>query len=186
MTNDEWDAIGELLDQCWKGDFDERRADAYRTFLLPLDARVVMLALQKLARNGSPFLPTVPEILKAVEEPVPPPPWVEAWPRISAALRRPTAEGTQEALADDHPALGRFVGFAGWSTLRGLPVDDPQYGPLEVRRLGESYDAFVTADVERDRRGRALRAAGVRGELGRFDPIAALGIERPRELEAGA
>lgn len=169
----EWDAVVLLLEECWRGDVTDRKMRAYRLMLDRFTARQVTDALQVLARSGRPFLPTVPEIIAVIEADPTLPAWGEAYALIERAMRLPTEADTLARLDAQHPLLALFVAATGWDRLRMLPVNHPEYGPLEVRRLGEEYREFIGRARERQQHG--LPAVSDRtGRLGRLDPAAAL------------
>jgi hypothetical protein len=53
-----------------------------------------------------------------------------------------------------------FFRTIGYDQLRVLPLDDPQWGGAEQRRLEQRYADFCESARERARDGRALAAAG--------------------------
>ena len=169
MTEDEFEVVANAIVQGWQGEWSEDRADAYRVFLLPLPLPDVLAALSKLAEGGSPWLPTVPEIVKATrdvqDEAVPS--WREAWRALRAAMRCRDEEAAYALLNDVHPVVARFMtACGGWQAMRLVPFEDEQYGALRVRELREDWTEFVAVARERLRRGRALDAAQPRAQIG--------------------
>lgn len=81
-----------------------------------------------------------------------------------------------------HPMLGAFVERFGVDRLAMLEVDDPDYGELRRRDVREAWERHCEAMQGRD--VAALAAGQRRGEMGRFDPLAALGRPRRGELES--
>lgn len=167
---------------------DEKRA-AYHTFLGAHDAAVVMSALRRLALVPKPWLPTVPEILGALQQMAGPeqPSWSEAWRGIERALQIPEEEDALAWLASKYGALvADFVRVEGHRTLRLTPFYDPDYGGAKLALLQRRWEEFVERRGERQRDRHALAAAGGRA-LGptRFDPARALGPTKP-ELERGS
>lgn len=78
-----------------------------------------------------------------------------------------------------HPLLFAFIRTQGLDRLRSLDLDDPEWGDRRRELLADDWDEFVEANEHRE--ARAL-TSGRRGELGRFDPLRALGPQR-LELE---
>lgn len=175
MTTAEWHVIAELLDNGWKGEFDTQEA-AYRHFLAGYEFADVEAALQRLVRNGKPWLPAVAEIVAAIEDPEAAPAWSEAYRHIHAALasglpeHRAIAEIEQRA----GPVPAAFVEAEGYDRLRAMPVDDPDWGWRSREQLERRYREFADVARERQRDGRALVAAGRRGGLTAPDYAGAL------------
>lgn len=188
MTDDEWESVGFLIEQCWKGEFDDEKRQAYRVFLDKFSATQVVAGLHLLAESGAPFLPEVPEMVQAVrsvaEEPVPG--WAEVWKNILTPMKRGWPE--QQALDylnEVHPIVARFVVAQGYETLKRTPFFDEQYGSLRIKELSERWEEFVAVARERAAHGRALEAAGQRAGIGptRLDQHALLErLGAPKEL----
>lgn len=190
MTLEEWQQLAALLENGWRGGFDDERSAAYFVFLGRYDAVDVERALHVLVRDGKPFIPAVAEIVQAIEQDPSVPSWPEAYrmifgPRgvLCARAPRGTAPGErrrfEEQAAIDraaglHPLLAPFVAAEGVQRLRMLPVDDPDWGGLERRRLGERWTEFLSRVEGRRRQGLAIEAASVWSLSGprRLDPAA--------------
>lgn len=193
MTSDEWESVVYVMESCWKGGFgdeEDRKADAYRMFLNKFSAEEVMAGLHSLAEDGSPFLPSVPEIVqrvRALTEP-PVPSWPEVWKHLMVPVRRGWPE--QQALDylnERHPLMGHFMGTVGYEYLRTTGFDDPDYGGIRIKELEGRWNEFVGTAKDRLVQGRALEAAGMRRGVGpaRIDQAALLEqLGAPKELEA--
>lgn len=94
---------------------------------------------------------------------------------------RAEREAREQACAAAHPLVGAFVTRMGVDYLRGLELEDPEWGPARRTELRKSWEAHVEAF---DGRKVAALAAGERRGLRAFDPLAALGIATAGELEA--
>ncbi|MDO8187232.1 hypothetical protein Q5424_09280 [Conexibacter sp. JD483] len=147
MTSREWQLIAVVLENCWKGEWDEARAAAYFVLLKPFAAADVERALHVLVRNGSPFIPAVAEIVTTIEEAerVGVPTWPEAFRQLRRLLPRHSRdhEAGFAALAAVHPLLASFVAAYGWRRLAHEPVEDPDYGGAVLRRLERSWQEHV-------------------------------------------
>jgi len=176
MTDDQWDATCLLMENCWRGEFDDTRRESYRVFLDRYDPEEVQAALNLLITNGSPFLPAVPEIVQAIRECAGersgPPSFTEAWAVILKALRIKPQEDALNWLRERESGdlLAGFVQAEGYNRLRLLPVDDPQYGPVEVERLRQRWTEFADVAIQREHRGIAQLAARGEKALGPHKP----------------
>lgn len=84
--------------------------------------------------------------------------------RDAAARRR---------MEEIHPLVSSFIARYGLTRLRLLEVDDPVWGEVRRKELREAYDRHCEAMDGRD--VAALASGQRRGEIGRLDPLAALG-----------
>lgn len=182
MTLHEWQQLAALLENGWRGGFDDERSAAYFVFLAPYEAVEVERALHVLVRDGKPFIPAVAEIVKAVEADPSVPSWAEAYRMIFGArgvlaVRAPAGtpvgqrrhaeeRAALDRAAESHPLLAPFVAGEGVQRLRMLPVDDPDWGEVERRRLGERWAEHVSRAEGRRRQGLAVEAASVRSLSG--------------------
>lgn len=182
MTRDEWTAVSLVIENCWQGEFDDDRADAYFSMLEHFTVDQVLAALRLLAEGGRPFIPTVPEITLAartVAEPLVPS-WSEAWSMIQLSIRRcRTEEQAVEFLGKRaHRFVGAFVAAEGFDKLRYEPVEDPEFGSLRLRDLQGRWKEFCERSIERERHGLAI-TPGPRSErdgLGRVDLAGLIGV----------
>lgn len=202
-TAEEWEAFGLIMAQCWRGDWTPARERAYGIVLDGYRPADVIAVVRRLIREGKSFLPTPSELvgpIAAAEEIVTAAP---SWPEVKQMLFgrggvlkvAPTPGGYTDArdrarrvaelaltrAESMHPYLHAFVAVQGVDRLRALPVDDPDYGELELKTLGERWAEHVERLRDRERNGVPLLPAGVgdrpRGDrrgLARFDPVAAL------------
>lgn len=185
MTDDEWDAIALLLDQCWKGEFTDERARSYRVFLDRHPADLVIAALERLVQDGSPFLPAVAEIVKAINQLTAPaiPPWTEVWPAMQRAMKRDTPEDAV-AYVEEHAGLfaAGFYSLENHDVLRMTPFFDEDWGRLRIDELHKRWTDYTDRVEERARSGRALDAARLRRGIGqpeRIDFLKAAGVTPP-------
>lgn len=178
-------------------DWTADRLTGYALGLADFTAEQVGEALRRLRdAPGKTFLPRVSEIADAIRTECSDPSWSEAYslmfdkPGGVIHARAPRRVHPDERLAAIDTAVleraeqlpdlvGAFVGAIGPRRLRLWPVDDLQYGRLEIQRLHEEWDEFVERADARRREGRPLLTAplAARRELGprRPDYIAALG-----------
>ncbi|ADB50184.1 hypothetical protein [Conexibacter woesei] len=160
MTPREWQLIAVVIENCWKGEWDDARSASYFILLEPFDAADVERALHLLVRGGSPFIPAVAEIVTAIESGrrVAAPTWHEALGHIRRVLPRHTRDHAAGITAFERidPLLASFVATYGWRRLALEPVDDPDHGGAVLRRLEHAYDAHVARQLERERHGLAL------------------------------
>lgn len=162
MTSREWQLIAVVLENCWKGEWDEARAAAYFVLLEPFEAAEVERALHVLVRNGSPFIPAVAEIVTAIEAAgrTGVPTWPEAFRHLRRLLPRHARDQAAglDACEAVHPLLASFVAAYGWRRLALEPVDDPDHGGAVLRRLELSWQEHVERSQERERHGLAAAA----------------------------
>jgi hypothetical protein len=81
-----------------------------------------------------------------------------------------------EWLADMHPLVASFADREGLDRLRGLNLDDVEFGGARRRMLEQRWGEHLEAMENRDV---ALLTAGRRGEMAKLDPLAALDLKRP-------
>lgn len=160
MTSREWQLIAVVLENAWKGEWDEARAAAYWVLLEPFDAADVERALHVLVRQGSPFIPAAAEIVAAIDGMARAgvPTWPEAFGRLRRLLPRHARDHATglRALEEVHPLLASFVAAYGWRRLALEPVDDPDRGGAVLRRLELAWEDHVARQQERERHGVAL------------------------------
>lgn len=198
MTDDEWDAIALVIAEGW-GDFPDSKARVYRMFLDAYPAEAVMVALHRLAQNGKPWLPKVPELVKSLRDvSVPPvPSWPEAWAMLQRTMKRagrrsPLESGCRDAMvwlrAEGHPVVAAFADVEDLRQLCMTEFWDPEWGPARVAKLEQRWTSFVGVAQERLDRGLAIESHA-RRNIGpaRFDPTKALSFIRdpPKELGSG-
>lgn len=192
MNDREFDAVVQLVEECWPGPdvFDQRKRDAWQLMLGHHEAADVAAAVHRLVQTGDHWRPSVAEVAAAINADPGFPSWDEVYEVIygrGRVTRAPTDEEAIARAAEAHEAIGLFVRAKGLRALQLLPINDPVYGQLRQRELRENWEQHVDRYQERRREGRVMAALGrpAHGELQRFDPLAAL--ERPRlELAPGA
>lgn len=188
MTDDEWQGISYVMDECWAGDLTDEKAGAYRLMLDRYEPTAIMAALHKLTHNPNPHLPTVPQIVSAIDDLRDPevPSWPEVWEVMSKNLVVSDEKRCFSRLSAFYPPLAVFVRREGLEKLAHTPFYDDQYGELRIKDLKARWEEFMEVARERMKRGLALEAVG-RAELGP-SPMAAV-LERvvktPKELESG-
>lgn len=184
MTDEEWDLIEGVLEECWPGDWNERTGPSYRLLLDDYPAASVVGALRKHVAAGPKYRPSASELGGALNED----PGIPTWTEVEEALLGPRGilRTGRELPEGSHEVLVAFVGAAGRERLGQRPFDDPQWGEVERRRLREDWDRFAERAEERRVHGLALASVGApSGELRRLRPLAALGFDELRELTEG-
>jgi len=162
MERDEWESIALLIENCWKGEFDEITSASYFTLLGRFSPEQVMGALYGIVENGKPFVPSVPEIVAEVRKQEQPslPSWTEVWSKIELAMRKCKTEDEAVAVLTEscHPVAGAFMRLEGFERLRREPFLDPDYGALRVRELQRRWADFSEVNQEKVRNGKAIEA----------------------------
>jgi hypothetical protein len=162
MERDEWESIALLIDNGWKGEFDDTMSSSYFTLLGRFTREQVMGALYGIIENGKPFVPSVPEIVSEVRKQEQPslPSWTEVWSKIELVMSKCKTE--DEAVAElteyCHPVAGAFMRLEGFERLRREPFLDPDYGTLRVRELQRRWVEFSEVNQEKIRNGKAIEA----------------------------
>lgn len=197
-TDDTWEAFCLIVEQAWPGEFTEGARIAWRVLLDDYDPDQSVGAVKRLVAKGSRFRPSVSEVAAEIRHDPSRPTFEEAFRlmfgaggifdvRVRGAFPDLAAmHNARHALCEArcgevHPLVGSFAIRYGLERLRGLELDDPQYGELRRKELQAAWDRHVDATDGRDV---AALVSGRRGELGRLDPLAAITGPR-RELEAG-
>jgi hypothetical protein len=160
MLLEEWQQIAAVIDNAWRGGFDDHRSASYFALLRGYETVQVERALHVLVANGNPFVPAVAEIVQAIEaqEHVGVPTWPEALAvvrRVLPRFSRDHAAGLAK-LAETHQIVASWVATYGWDRLSQEPIDDPDYGGAVLRRLEDSYREHVQRQQERQRHGLAI------------------------------
>jgi hypothetical protein len=193
----DWRAFTTALLGSWPAQVASWDREAIAAYVAELEARAVSPedALRALRASGSPFPPSAGEVAAStVRDPGGPtfeecyrliygPGGVldarprERWFANEAAMLAARNAAAEQRACGLHPLVASFVSRLGAGYLRGLGLDDPDYGALTRRDLREAWDRHCEA---MDRRGVAALVAGRREELARFDPLAVLGVDRQR------
>jgi hypothetical protein len=199
MTDQEWESICFLVEEWWppspaEGEFDEHRRGAWRLALDGFEADVIARAVKALLIAGGKWRPRVAEVVAQIRKDPSKPTFEEAYRLIygpRGVLRARAASGAypdpasmaraKDAAARDrasglHPLVALFLDRFDMDRLRMLEVDHPDYGELKRKELREAWDRHCEAFEGREVAALAAR----RGEIGRFDPLGALGARRPQ------
>jgi hypothetical protein len=204
-TDDEWDGFCALVDESWPGKFDDKAAQAWLILLDGVEPQAAVTALRRLLYEGHRFRPSASEFFASLRSDPSRPTFAEAFRLIFgpggalAAEAPPGAYPTlthraraKRAAIDErvegmHPLVGAFIRAQGVERLRGLGVNDPEYGEVRRRDLEREWNVFVEANDGREVAALTSGRDDVAGELRRLDPLAMLpGGMRPRpELGAG-
>lgn len=174
MLNEQWDAIGLLLDQGWPGEFPPEAQGAYRVLLDGYDPEQILAAIRVLVRRGGRFRPSASELAGELQSDPGRPTWGEAF-RVLFANRglltlRPELFALQRA-EERHPLLAAFIRQEGYDRLRSLPVHDPDWGERTRRDLERAWNGLGERADHRLASGMGLEEIGRprRGALGRPD-----------------
>lgn len=197
-TEQEWAMFFELLDKGWPGELDPNDAPAYRVLLSGVDPDQVVAGVRRLLHRGARFRPSAAEILAAGRQDPGRPTFLEALRlifgvggvlRARPKVRRYSDPGHRRRLenaaaleraAGMHPLIGAFIERQGLDRLRELQLEDPDYGTLRRKELEAEWNAMLERFDERDVAAAALPAGDARrGQLRRFDPLAALERSAP-------
>lgn len=206
-TSDQWAMFTSIVTRGFaaRDPFTAEDSRVYRLLLDTVDPDAALQALREMVLEGQALRPKPGEIVARCRRDPSIPTFEEAYQLIfgpgGVLAARPGSAGpvtfnseaerraaSNQAALDRaqafHPLVAMFVVRQGVGHLRGLGVDDPDYGELRRKELRESWDRHVEAMDGRD--VAALAAGGDRSALGmrQFDPLAALGIEKPAEIEA--
>jgi hypothetical protein len=170
MNDERWRAFCLHLEEGWKGEMTEQRRAVYATFLKGVEFDDAMAALRKLAQDGSPWLPTVPELVAAIMEITAPPvpAWTEVWGQIEECMR------LRAYTPRTHTVVVEFVRREGVDRLAMTPFYDPEKGEMRIHQLRTRWLEFVDAQQAHERAQIARASSGL-------PPLEA---ERMRELEA--
>jgi hypothetical protein len=201
ISPDDWESLCLLIEEGWPGEFDETAAKAWRLFLDDYTADQVMVALKTLVARGGTFRPSVAEVVAAIRKDPSLPTFEEAMKLIygrggvlrarprestfrdSAEMARAYHEARLERARDLHPLVSTFVDRFGIDRLDSIEINHPDYGDVKRKDLRDAWDRHVEAMDGRD--VAALASGRRRGELGRLDPLEALGIKKPAQIGSG-
>lgn len=199
-TQVEWDAFATLIEEGWPGEFDDAARKAWRVLLDSLEPERAIECLRRLLLEGHTFRPSVSEFLAAARRDPARPTWDEAYILIRRAMRqqsrnvrarseplmiRARCQVMQDWLGWISPFVAGFTAQQTFARLTQLPLDDPAWGQKTRRDLERAYDRYCETS---DAREVAVIASGHPGELGRLDPLTALGLNKPKpeQLREGA
>jgi len=160
---EEWRRVAVVVENAWRGDWDEVRSAAYFALLEPYPVEQVERALHVIVRNGRPFLPTVPEIVAAIDgaDSAGSATWDECWRLVRRVIKRRGRRGEAKAIEDleqADPVVASWAATYGWGRLCGEEVEHPEYGAVTLRRLRESFEAHAERQRQRLHQGLAVEA----------------------------
>ncbi len=187
-TDDQWEAFTGLLDEGWPGQLTDSAGDAYRVLLDDINPATAARAVKALLRT-SKWRPSAAEIVQACETDHRRPTFDEAFHILFEHPRSPlkaktTGEAVQRAMAF-HPLIARFVQVMGRDHLAMLPVFDPDYGRVRRQELRTTWQEIDETTRGRDIAAMVAGSGERRGQIGRFDPLRALGVADRHQLEPG-
>lgn len=188
MSADEWAIVEETLMMAFpdteRNQWDPARSmRAYRVILGGVTPGAVLIALRKIAlENGGKWRPSAGEILHVLGEDPERPTFEDMLAALKAACKYPRGVRRDARAEREHPLVAGFL-LPRLERLAMLRIEDDEYGELRRRDLRREWDSWCEAQEGRERH---VLAGGRRNELGRLDPLRALGI-RPvaGELEQG-
>jgi hypothetical protein len=160
-----WDAFCSLLEHGWPGEFSADAGDAYRALLDNVEPERAVAALRTLLARGNRFRPSAAEIAGTLNDDPTRPTFTEALSAIRRVVPIRPNEAALVAAERIHPYLAAFIQAAGLDRLRQWPIDDPEYGQAQTKRLREEWDQFVARADQRVAAGLEL-TAGTRRQLG--------------------
>jgi hypothetical protein len=198
MSKPEWDAIVVRMRAYWPASaFSQEVQALWYERLAAFSGQQVASAIDALLHEGSPFMPSLGQLIRALRADPSRPTFVEAFqliygrdgvvrasatPRGSSTFTTPQEEmdAKEQRLRGVHPLVRSFVQRQGIRRLEGLPLDDSEWGEKHCRDLEAAWDRHVEAC---DGREIAVMASGgeSNGGLHRFDPRAGL-PPNPRHL----
>ena len=200
-----WFDVGRALLGSWPSQVNSWGEDAIEAYLAELQARGVAADAALVAIRACPagqrFPPSAPELAALARTDAAAPTFSEAAALIfgpGGVMKARTGArkvfweigerdrlneiAGWERVSEMHPLIGAFIEREGFSRLRDLNLEDEQYGAMRRAQLQKSWEAHCEA-----MRGRELAAVaqGRRGELGSFDPLTALRLQKPAEITNG-
>jgi len=183
MTGEQWASIEQILANGWGSPrWTQAAASTYRAVLAGRDPEQVTLAIFRLIERGGPYRPSIAEVVASINVDAGVPMWSEAYTAIIGICWDP------RRLDGVHEVVRLFVQAKGVTRLQTLPLNDPDWGHVEQKRLGDEYAQFVEHYQERQLEGRALEALGrgSRGELRQPDYMVVLSGEPGADDQAAA
>lgn len=190
MTGEEWAEVATELEYAFKGELDEMKERVYRRHLDKRGHAAVMLALTALVERGQVFLPSVGEIVQAIEysSRPPEPTFDEAWAVVRPALANSTTAVKTLTEGGAAEVVVAWVASYGGQRLGLEPTEDPTHGGAVMHGLQQSYEQFLERAHHRRVLGLPILDEAVRAKVGDlhtpgFDE--ALGSRGAGELTAG-
>jgi hypothetical protein len=168
MSRDEWATIAARMEAYWPGSpFSQTVQSLWFERLAAYDGRQVAVAIDVVMAEGSAFLPSLGQLLKAISLDPSVPTSADAVQLVERCSR-----DTDRPLPSDlHPLVVSFIERQGRKRLGQVPLGDPDWGEKHRRDLERAWEAHVEAFEGREV---AARAAGAGGDLKHLDPLAAL------------
>lgn len=202
MTQHDWKPFALALLGSWPSQVSGWGREAIAAYCAELEARGLTpeSAIVALRALGGDFPPSAGELAKPARRDPSRPTFAEAYRLLfekggalckvhvngvfdtPAHMRSAEHELIRSRLAELHPLIASFVERQGIERLRTLPLEHEQWGEKARRDLEAQWDEHVQTF---DGREVAELSSGRREELGRFDPLSALGMKRP-ELPSGS
>jgi hypothetical protein len=171
----EWKDVGQVLLGSWPSQVASWGREGIAAYLVELQGRdltpdAVIVALRS---SESKWPLAASEVAAATRIDPFRPTFDEAYP----AIYRCAARGVLDVGL--HPLVASFISRQGLLRLGSLPLDCSEWGNKHRCDLEGSWNAHVEAMDGRE----VAQLAGGRGELGRLDPLAALGLTEPVAIE---
>ena len=182
MTRDEWETIALLIENCWRGEFDDTRSASYLTMLQQFDHGQVMAALRILTERGKPFVPSVPEIVQAIRDASEPalPAFSEVWAALQTAMRERSVDDAVKVMGERcGPVAAAFMESEGVGRLKHIEFFNPDFGEMRVKELEHRWSDFSARADDRARLGLALGAGARREGQGGFGRLSTGGLLEP-------
>lgn len=195
----QWDVCCGLLEHGFDGGrlgaFDKATADSYRILLDKYEPPAVIAAIQGMVDAGRQYRPLPGEVVGALRADPSAPTFAEAL----RDLRRALAVRQSYFAKDDekervcvewleqhsHELVARFFEAQSYGRLSRLPIDDPDYGQLEIKRLREDWEAFTERAEDRRAAGLPAGTGTRRRQLGPRKPDFAAALP-PAPADAAA
>lgn len=198
-TDEEWATFTAVLSRGFaaRDPFTDADAAVYRLLLDDVDPAAALRSVREIVLEGQALRPKPGEIVERSRRDRGTPTFAEAYRLIfgprgvlkarpaqrvfadAGARGRAEQQAALDRAASMHPLVAAFVERQGVDRLRGLELDDPDYGPVRRRDLEQAWNEHVEAFDGRE--VAALAAGAPRGQAGlhTFDPLAVLAPGRP-------
>lgn len=180
-TTKQWAVCCGLLEHAFDagrlGRWTDATEHAYKIVLDKHDPASVAAAIQAMVDGGQTFRPLPGDIIAALRADPTKPSWPEAYRDIRRALACRGAQryhapgGEKEAACTawlrefSHDLVAAFFEAETYERLSVLPIDDPDYGQLEIERLRKRWEEFTGRAEERMAQGLSA-GVGARRQLG--------------------
>lgn len=172
-----------------RDEFTDDRETVYRLLLDKVEPAAAMRAVQEMVLAGQALLPQPGEIVSKAQADHRRPTFDEAFYVLFQHLYSPlkaqtTGEAVNRAMSF-HPLIARFVQVMGRDRLAYMEVFDPDYGRVRRQELRTTWQEIDETTRGRDVAAMVAGSGERRGQLGRFDPLRALGVADRHQLEPG-